>query len=321
MAASPTWTPSVGSTQSLPMIFSRHPRASRPGLMVSRWRQMVTGDGCPTLLHPTHGEACHDTRGAWAEANQLHVHGCDLPRRLLCGERVRLLEVGSAPGWNLAAACSLAASLPGALEVTAVERSKEALDASFEVSADSSWRGGAPSGAPEALDQVHAALKAALKLPPGEWVDLFGEVRLRLFVQPAHLLIKELEIEEQFDALFLDSFSPGVEPEAWDPDFLFALGGRVAAGGRLSTYTISHPVRAALLASGLRVGWSGARSGRRGGTWASRGGWVPPLSDRLRARLGRHAERLLKFQAWAPPTGELECSRCDGLSPSPIHEP
>ena len=282
---------------------------------------MVTGDGCPTLMHPTHGEPCHDTRGAWAEANQLHVHGCDLPRRLLRGERVRLLDVGSAPGWNLAAACALASSLPGALDVTAVERSEDALAAAFDLSSSSSWRGGAPGGAPVALDRVHAALKEALVLPPGTWVSLGGAVRLRLWMQPAALLLKELQIEEQFDAVFLDSFSPGVEPEAWDPDFLFALGGRVAALGRLSTYTISHPVRAALMASGLSVGWAGARSGRRGGTWTSRGGWVPPLSDRLRARLGRHSERLLKFQAWAPPTGELECTRCDGPLPSPIHEP
>jgi hypothetical protein len=288
---------------------------------MSSWRQMVTGDGCPTLVHPTHGEPCHDTRGAWAEANQLHVFGCDLPRRLLRGERIRLLEVGSAPGWNIAAACALASSLPGSLEVTALERSPEALAAAFELGSDRSWRGGAPSGAPAALDRAHAALKEASKLPSGGWVNVGGEVRVRLWMQPAASMLSELDPGERFDAVFLDSFSPGVEPEAWEPDFLFALGGRVAPEGRLSTYTISHPVRAALIASGLTVGWPGARSGRRGGTWASRGGWVPPLSDRLRARLGRHSARLVRFQAWAPPAGELECARCDGPSPSPIHEP
>jgi len=282
---------------------------------------MITGDGCPTLLHPTHGEPCHDTRGAWAEANQLHVSGCDLPRRLLRAEHLRLLDVGAAPGWNLAAACALASSLPGTLEVTALERSASALSAAFELSKDRGWREGAPSGAPAALDRAHAALRQASSAAPGSWIELGRGVRLRLLMQPAALFVQDLEPEERFDAVFLDSFSPGVEPEAWEPDFLFALGARVAARGRLSTYTISHPVRAALMASGLTVGWPGPRSGRRGGTWASRGGWVPPLSDRLRARLGRHSERLARFRAWAPPTGKLECSRCDGPSPSPIHEP
>jgi hypothetical protein len=289
--------------------------------MINSWRQLVTGDGCPTLVHPTHGEPCHDTRGAWAEANQLHVFGCDLPRRLLRGEHVRLLEIGSAPGWNLAAACALASSLPGTLDVTAVERSGDALSAAFALSGDPSWRVAAPAGAPAALDRVHDGFREALKSRAGRWVDLGGRSRMRLWLQPAASLLSELDQGERFDAVFLDAFSPGVEPEAWEPNFLCALGGRLAPLGRLSTYTISHPVRAALMAAGLTVGWSGARSGRRGGTWACRGGWVPPLSGRLRARLWRRSERLARFQAWAPPAGELECERCDGPLPSPIQEP
>ena len=137
--------------------------------MVNSWRQMITGDGCPTLLHPVHGEPCHDTRGAWAEAMQLHVFGCDLPRRLLRGENLRLLDVGSAPGWNLAAACSVAGLLPGSLEVTAVERSEEALAAGLELSSEMSWRAGAPSGAGSALELAHSGLRAARGAADGGW--------------------------------------------------------------------------------------------------------------------------------------------------------
>ena len=274
--------------------------------MTNNWRQMITGDGCPTLLHPVHGEPCHDTRGAWAEAMQLHVFGCDLPRRLLRGEGLRLLDVGSAPGWNLAAACLFGGSLPGSLEVTAVERSQGALAAGLELSADSSWVAGAPSGAASALERAHSGLRAARAASREDWVALESGVRLRLHMGCVREFLSELSPQERFDAVFLDCFSPGVEPDAWEPGFLFELGQRVAAGGRLTTYTISHPVRAALMASGLSVGWPGARSGRRGGTWASRGGWVPPLSDRLQARLERHRERLMGFHAWASAAGDLE---------------
>ena len=260
--------------------------------MTSSWRQMITGDGSPTLLHPTHGEPCHDTRGAWAEANQLHVFGCDLPRRLLRGERVRLLEVGAAPGWNIAATIAYASGLPGELEVTAVERSAEALEAGAVLSADGSWHSDAPRGSVAALERAHVGLALAAEAPGSGWVKLSARGTLRLYQGEAEALLRELEASERFDAVFLDSFSPGVEPGAWEPDFLYELGLRVAAGGRLTTYTISHPVRAALMASGLTVGWPGPRSGRRGGTWASRGGWVPPLAERLQARLERHRERL-----------------------------
>ncbi|MCH2106497.1 MAG: MnmC family methyltransferase, partial [Planctomycetes bacterium] len=194
---------------------------------------------------------------------------------------MRLLDVGSAPGWNLAAACSVAGLLPGSLEVTAVERSEEALAAGLELSSEMSWRAGAPSGAGSALELAHSGLRAARGAADGGWVSLERGLRMRLHMGCVRELVSQLGPQERFDAVFLDCFSPGVEPEAWEAGFLFELGQRVAEAGRLTTYTISHPVRAALMASGLKVGWPGARSGRRGGTWASRGGWVPPLSERL----------------------------------------
>jgi tRNA U34 5-methylaminomethyl-2-thiouridine-forming methyltransferase MnmC len=265
---------------------------------------MPTGDGCPTLVHPGHGEPCHDTRGAWAEALQLHVAGCDLPRRLLRGERVRLLDLGTAPGWNLAAAWSVAARLPGHLVVTGVERSEEALSAAAELAAEEGWKAGAPEVAVRAFEEVHGALERARRAGRGgEWFELGERFRLRLLRADAASALAELDPAERFDAVFLDLFSPRVEPEAWETGFLGALAGRVAKGGRLTTYTLSHPVRAALMARGLAVGWAGARSGRRGGTWASRGGWVPPLSERLRARLERRSGRLAAAQGWAMAVG------------------
>lgn len=263
---------------------------------MSEWRSLLTGDGCPTLVHPRHGEPCHDTRGAWAEALELHVAGCDLPRRLLRGERVRLLDVGTAPGWNLAAAWSLATRLPGLLEVTTVERSKEALAAAAALAEEGSWQAGAPGEAVRSFRCVQRSLQGAWD---GAWRAAHGRVRMRCLLGEAAEVVGSLDAEERFDAVFLDAFSPQVDPGAWEAGFLGALADRLAEGGRLTTYTLSHPVRAALLARGLGVGWAGARSGRRGGTWASRGGWVPPLEERLRARLERRSARVARAQGWA----------------------
>lgn len=273
-------------------------------VMASSWRRVLTGDGCPTLAHPVHGEPCHDSRGAWAEAHQLHVAGCDLPRRLLLGERVRLLDVGTAPGWNLAAAWSIAKGLPGRLDVTCIEESQAALRGGAEIASDPSWKEGAPADAVSSFERVHRMLgRAMMRGATGDWFPMGERVRVRLMEVSADAAIRELERDERFDAVFLDFFSPRVDPAAWVPEFLTALAGRVAEGGRLSTYTLSHPVRAALMAQGLSVGWAGARSGRRGGTWASRGGWVPPLSERLRARLERRSKRLTGSQGWAATAG------------------
>jgi len=271
------------------------------------WGRVMTGDGCPTLTHPEHSQPCHDLGGAWAESHELHVAGCDLGRRLLRGEHLRLLEVGVAPGWNLAAACSLARSLPGRLDVTAVERSRDALLAADELGRDPSWHEGAPEGAVEALGFAHSGLRRAMRPGAlGSWVELSGGVRLRLILQDAEKALDVMAPEECFDCVFLDAFSPSVEPESWAARFLRDLALRVDDGGRLTTYTVSQGVRAAIIAGGLNLGSAGARCGRKGGTWASRGGWVPALEERLLAKLGRRSSRLGASEGWVTGPSDLE---------------
>lgn len=267
----------------------------------------MTADGCPTLCHPEHGQSCHDSGGAWAEAQQLHVSGCDIARRLLRSERVRLLEVGAAPGWNLAAAYFMARGLPGQLEVTAVERSSDALRAGAELAHDRSWKAKAPHGAAASFDAIHVALETAgapLKL--GTWVEVSPSFKLRLFLGEASAVLRGLPRGDRFEGIFLDAFSPGVDPGSWSPPFLRALTERIAVNGRLTTFTVSQGVRAALLAGGLNVGRAGARSGRNGGTWASREGWVPPLDERLRAKLKRRSGRLEATEGWVQAASHLE---------------
>ena len=272
----------------------RHPQTGwRALLKTPSWGRVMTADGCPTLSHPEHGQSCHDSGGAWAEAQELHVSGCDLPRRLLRGEKVRLLELGAAPGWNLAAAYSIAKDLPGQLEVTAIERCPAALRAGAEISLEEGWKLQAPRGASESYEAIHAALALAVGHEDvGTWVEFSPKFKLRLFLGEARDVLARLGGEERFDGVFLDAFSPGVDPESWSPQFLRDLTERVAAKGRLTTFTVSQGVRAALLFGGLNVGCAGARSGRNGGTWASREGWVPPLDERLNAKLKRRSERL-----------------------------
>jgi tRNA U34 5-methylaminomethyl-2-thiouridine-forming methyltransferase MnmC len=56
------------------------------------------------------------------------------------------------------------------------------------------------------------------------------------------------------DAIFLDPFSPRRCPQLWTVEFLAAVAQCLAPDGKLSTYSRSAAVRAALLATGLRIG-------------------------------------------------------------------
>jgi hypothetical protein len=89
-----------------------------------------------------------------------------------------------------------------------------------------------------------------------------------------------------FEAVFLDPFSPAVEPELWELEFLAEIACRMSNGAWLSTYTTSLAVRAKLAALGLNVG-PGARVGTKAaGTVARRGTRVGEFDARGVASVG-----------------------------------
>src|SRR5262249_44826068 len=84
-----------------------------------------------------------------------------------------------------------------------------------------------------------------------------------------------------------------VEPDLWSPDFLREVARRMAPGSRLSTYSASLSVRAALRAAGLKVG-PGARVGTKSsGTIASPDLDPGPFDARTARRVEKRALQLL----------------------------
>ena len=246
-----------------------------------------TDDGSWTLLHPVHGEACHSRAGAWEEALERHARACGLDRAAPGGS-VRLLDVGTGPGWNLAAALHLVAARGARLEAVGLERDPEVLRAGIALGARPEAAAG-PWAA--AHGEVLVALGRALADPAAAaraGVPL-GRGRLRLLLGDARATIALLPAEERFDAVFLDPFSPAREPELWAEPFLAALAARLAPGGSLSTYSAAFRVRLGLARAGLAVG-RGARVGtKREGTVAGRGRGLEPLAAKVRRRLEREA--------------------------------
>jgi len=245
------------------------------------WIETPTADGSWTLVHAGLGEGCHSLAGAWQQATERYAAACRLAELAQArgdGE-VRLLDIGTGLGLNLAAALAAMAGSAARLTAVSLEHDPAVLAAGLALYERAELAVG-PWAAPHA--EVRRALRDALAgaavvpLGRGSLELRLGDARATLPAAPA-----------LFDAIFLDPFSPARAGELWEPGFLARVAARLAPGGWLSTYSASFRVRLALAAAGLEVGL-GPRVGRKGeGTLARREAPVPALSARVSARLRR----------------------------------
>lgn len=251
------------------------------------WIPVRTGDGSFTLAHPVHGETCHSRAGAWEESRLRYALACRLAERARSEPRLRLLDIGTGLGLNLAAAIEAVGGTSCRLEILSLELDRGVLEAALALA--ESERAVLPAELAAPWSEALALVRAALQHADGRAER--GQVALQLVLGDARQTLPR-QGAATFDAVFLDAFSPRVEPALWTPEFLREVARRIAPGGLLSTYSASLAVRAGLAAAGLRVG-AGARVGTKSsGTLASPDRALAPLPARLERRLARRAATL-----------------------------
>jgi tRNA U34 5-methylaminomethyl-2-thiouridine-forming methyltransferase MnmC len=220
------------------------------------WVPLRTADGSTTLVHPVHGEACHSRAGAWQEARERYARACRLHE--FRGPTFRLLDVGTGLGLNLAAALEALDPAGVRLEAVTLELDREPIETGLAIEQ--------PPEVERWLAPVRTALRHALA---GSGDAPLAGGRLRLVLGDARATLPARAEDLRFDAVFLDPFSPKVEPDLWGEGFLREVARRMASGSLLSTYSAASRVRAELAASGLRVAPGGRVGTKREGTLAS----------------------------------------------------
>jgi len=255
------------------------------------WVPRLTDDGTWTLSHSVLDESCHSSSGAWLEAVERYARPTRLAERAREAGTVRVLDVGTGVGWNLAAALSAVAGAGGRLEVVSLESDASVLAAGRDLP-----RAGEPG---RFLDEVQAALQASHE--QGVVERSFDGVswRLELRLGPAPAALQATSSRWVFDAVLLDPFSPRKSgpavqgPESpWGADFLGSIARRMLPGALLSTYTASLEVRVALAAAGLSVG-PGPRVGPKGSsTLAGREVELGSLDARTERRIASRLRAL-----------------------------
>lgn len=190
------------------------------------------------------GDVYASRDGALGQARHVFLGGNGLPARWQGRGQFVVLETGFGLGTNFLAtlqAWRADPQRPRRLHYVSVER--HPLRAADLVNA-----------APDELRQLAAELSNRWPLPlPGLHRLHFddGAVTLTLALGDARALLPQLVLGA--NAIYLDGFSPELNPELWDAPLLKAVARLARPGATLATYTAARAVRDALAAAGFEV--------------------------------------------------------------------
>ncbi len=204
----------------------------------------TTEDGSHSLYSETYGQSYHSRFGAVTESRHVFLQGCALPERAKRRENVRVLEIGFGTGLNFWLTAQLFYQTDAALEYWAV---------------DKQWP---PAALLERLNHHNLYACTEVRQRFLEWRNRCVKPQTQAYnftFDSIHLLLfwrEALEIKwprDWFDAVFLDAFSPDVNPELWTVSHLKTLYTALKSGGILATYSARRTVREALQQAGFRI--------------------------------------------------------------------
>lgn len=214
-----------------------------------------TSDGSPHS--PRFNDRYRSRSGGVAQAAGVFLAGCGLPQRWRGKAKFTVLETGFGLGMNFlttwaaweadAQRCArLSFVSMEAYLVSAADIARSALVSNTTGEADAPLIARVQALAP----QLAAACQ---DLSPGihrlRFAD--GQVQLTLAIGDVHPMLTSLTCEA--DAVYLDGFSPALNPEMWSYATLQAVARHCRPGATLATYTVAHRVREDLQQLGFRV--------------------------------------------------------------------
>lgn len=224
-----------------------------------------TDDGSFTLLSDKRGdesETLHSTFGARTEAFEKFVIPSKILEKAENSHIVKVLDVCSGIGYNVSALLDYLKDVDVQIEVDMIESSLETLATTLFI--------------PD-ICESHQYVKKAIEsyLIDREYLQfnkvlstIPPNVTINIHICDAREYIKNCD-DKEYDAVFLDPFSPAKCPELYTVDFFSRLKNFLTPTALILTYTAASPVRAAFVDAGLHVG-EGPRFHRSGGTIASR---------------------------------------------------
>lgn len=208
------------------------------------WLADGTASGSP--FSPRFGDRYRSELGGLEQSTEVFLKGCGLPAAWANQPQWSVLETGFGLGLNFLVtwqAWKADPQRPRTLHFVSTE--------AFPASAADVLRSALPH--PMLLpfaEQLQARLWGLL---PGFHRLAFegGQVLLTLCIGDAKAMLREQSFEA--DSVYLDGFSPGVNPDIWDVHTFKAVAQCCRRGTRIATWTVARSVRDALAQAGFVV--------------------------------------------------------------------
>jgi tRNA 5-methylaminomethyl-2-thiouridine biosynthesis bifunctional protein len=203
-----------------------------------------------------YGDVYHSDRGGPGQASHVFLAGNRLPARWRDRERFVILETGFGTGLNFLATWRAWRDDPYAcrrLHYLSVEKHPFRVDDLARIHA--AW--------PEFSDLAARLRDHWPLLTPGFHRLEFegGRLILTLLLGDAAATLPKLSA--RVDAIYLDGFSPGRNPDIWSPELLRRIGEMANEDATLATWSVSGQVRAALQNTGFALEKETGFAGKR----------------------------------------------------------
>jgi tRNA 5-methylaminomethyl-2-thiouridine biosynthesis bifunctional protein len=201
-------------------------------------------DGTP--FSPRYGDIYRSESGGLEQANHVFLQGCGLPQAWRSKRQWRILETGFGLGLNFLAtwqAWRADPERPRRLHYVSIEAWP--VDATDLLRSAADWPDLIPF-AQELSRQWHGLLPGFHRLSFDK-----GRVLLTLCIGDVKPMLRELRFEA--DSIFLDGFSPELNPDMWDIHTLQSIARLCRRGARLATWCSAGEVKQGLRQCGFTV--------------------------------------------------------------------